>query len=186
MAKKKTDQASASQGPEKKTLTWREEKFVEAYIRIGNGTAAAMEAGIPCPRQQASRLLSRVYIQDAIDEFKERDREILNFKREDALRILLGMALATPDDFADVLRNPSDRRNYKRLGYKKHALVSAEKSIKFGNSIKLADKRAALNDLWEKLGLDKDAGEGDRESFLERFAQLGSRLGRSGKDEGSK
>lgn len=186
MAKgRKTDQASAS---EQRELTWREERFVEHYVENGgNGTKAYIAAGYSRigANANASRLIARDIIREAIDHERDRLRTAHSFTRDKAIRILIAMATATVDDFADVLADPDSRESYRGLGDKRYALTSAECSLKFGNSVKLVDRRAALNDLWEKLGLDKDSSEDDRVSFLERFANLGSRLGREGKKEGS-
>ena len=40
-------------------LTWKEETFILHYIRTGNGTTSAMEAGYACPRQQGSDTLAK-------------------------------------------------------------------------------------------------------------------------------
>lgn len=187
MARKKTGQAPATQAETPSRLSWNEERFVEAFVRTGCATTAAIESGYghARARQTGYELRTKSYIKEAIERQQERDRAVLNFRREDALKILIAMVTATLDDFADVLENPEARDSYLGLGDKRYAIKSAKKSAKFGNEIQLVDRKAALDDLWEKLGLDKDTGEDDRQSFLGRFADLGQRLGRKGSGGGS-
>ena len=55
-------------------LNAREERFVSAYLKHGNGTRAATEAGysVKTARAQASRLLTRVNIQAALNAARDR------------------------------------------------------------------------------------------------------------------
>lgn len=192
MAKNKTDQASASQSPEKKELTWREERFIDYYLKNGGNASAAYREANPgvtvmTSQTEGSKLLRKPWIFDAIEAERTRLKNLAKFDREDALRLLVALATTTPDEVSTILRSPNQQDSYRGLGDKRFA-VHVQKTPEgyFAATPSISERRAAINDLWEKLGLDKDAGESDRESFLERFAQLGSRLGRSGKDEGSK
>jgi hypothetical protein len=168
-------------------LTFKQEKFVHEYVRNGgNGTLAAQAAHGPgtTPEVAASiayENLRKPQIVAYIDRWREEARAAARFTRDDAIAILVGMATATQADFTEVLRRPADEDSYAGLGYKVHAIKSASESFKNGNSITLVDKKAVVDDLWEKLGLDKDTSADDRVSFLERFAQLGAKLGRGSK-----
>lgn len=155
-------------------LDWYETRFVENYITNGgNATQAYIAAGFSRKgaNSNASRLLAQTRIQDAIKIDRERHQSLLNFKREDALKILIGIATASLDDFAAVSDDLTDRENYKSLGYKRFALQSAE-NTKEGVRIKLHDKREALNDLWEKLGLGEGTGSGNWFDGFEQLAEL--------------
>lgn len=158
----KTTQVVAQESA--KPLTWREQRFVEQYIRNkGNASLAAREAGYShhtC-RQIGSETLAKPYIQAAIALEQEKDRQMLKFGKEDALKILLGMVLAQPSDFDNVLKDPQNKENYADLGYKEYAIQSIKKSLKNGNEVKFVDRLAALDDLWDKLGLDKDTSGGN-------------------------
>lgn len=188
--KRKSGQEPAREGstkPKTKKLTWREERFIWAYIdNGGNGAMAAREAGYSpiSARQIAADNMAKPYIRDAIDSERERLKNLVNFTREKAVKILVGQATARAADFTEVLRDPRDKKNYKGLFEKEFAIEAVEHSSKNGNKVKLisnSERRAIIDDLWEKLGLDKEAGEDDRLSFLERFAGLGKRLGRGDK-----
>ena len=65
-------------------MTERERRFVECYMgeAAGNGTKAALLAGYSpvTARNQASRLLTKGYIQSAIEERSQRD--VLTWSRE--------------------------------------------------------------------------------------------------------
>jgi hypothetical protein len=164
-------------------LTYKQERFVQEYVRWnGNATRAALEAGYghAGARTEGARLLANVNIRDAIEIEKERVANIKGVTRELLLDIMIGMALANPGDFDEVLKDPENPENYARLGNKVHAIKSVKSSFKHGNEIQYYDKQKAINDLWDKLGLDKNTSEKDRVSFLERFAQLGEKLGRGG------
>lgn len=155
----KTGQVPAQE----KELTWREQRFIEHYIRTGNASLAAREAGY----SHAScafyghELLRKPYIAEAIALEREKDSQLLNFKKADALKILLGMVLASPEDFTEILKNPTDKERYKELGYKKYAIQSVKESFKNGNEVKFVDRLAALDDLWDKLGLGQEASSGN-------------------------
>lgn len=204
MSKRKTVRAAASDGstppqappPKKKTLTWRQERFVEEYVWLkGNGTRAAAAAGYPHPKEEAYRQLTKVHILEAIEARKEEVQAITGVSKEKILEGLAAMAFATLDDFEQVWEEPAKKKSYKGLGSKRLALASAKKTItvtssrdgteteKFENEIKIitpGERRAAFNDLWDKLGLGKGEGGRDRKSFLERFALLSAKLGRGG------
>jgi phage terminase small subunit len=174
-------------------LNWQEERFVEAFVLNGGNAAGAMrETGATAGSASVlgNRMLLKVKVLAAIEQEKADLRRRLNFTRDQALGILVGMATAGNDDFAKVLVDPSDRKNYVGLGAKRYAIESAKQtefttedgSTRVTNEIKIitpGERRNIINDLWDKLGLDKDASQSDRVSFLERFASIGSRLGRS-------
>lgn len=181
------DQAS----PKKKAeaLTWGQERFVEAYIENGgNATRAYLKAKPGVTYDTASTegavWLGKPCIKLAIEEKKLQWAEALNFDRNKALRLLVGIATARVSDFTQVLSDPTNKDNYAGLGDSEYAIKSASHSYKVGNDVQLYDRMAAINNLWEKLGLDKTAGKDDRISFLERFTSLGAKLGRSGSGGG--
>lgn len=192
MAKRKTGlepatpTPPAASPPTAQRLTYKQEQFVHAYVANGgNGSDAIRTAyGGHIDNHLASVMaaenLAKPGIASYVEKWREEARAASRFTRDMAINILVGMATATQADFARVLERPSDEESYTGLGYKVHALKGANESYKNGNSITLVDKKAVIDDLWEKLGLDKDASDGDRISFLDRFARMGARLGRSG------
>lgn len=185
MSKRKTDQASADVD-EQRPLTYREERFIDYYLKNGGNASAAYREANPgvtvlTSHTEGSKLLRKPCIQVALEAERERLRSFARVTREDVIRMLVTIATTTPDEVARALRSPSQQDSYVGLGDKRYALtVQKTPDGYFASTPTVSERRAALNDLWEKLGLGKDAGEGDRQSFLERFAQLGARLGRSG------
>ncbi len=155
-------------------LNWQQTRFVENYISNGgNATVAYIDAGYSRngAGQSAFKMLESPTIQLAIEQERQRMANLLNFKREDALRLLLGIATASVDDFAPVVKDYKDRENYKELGAKRHAIKSVEKT-KFGTKITLHDKREAINDLWDKLGLGETGSKGNWFDGLDELMQL--------------
>jgi hypothetical protein len=158
-------------------LTYRQERFIDAYIdNGGNATRAYMTANPGVLHSSAGelghRLLKNVEITAAIESRRTEIRESLAFNREKALRIYIGMVTATGADFARVLKDPENEDSYAGLGDKIHALEYAKASWKNGNEIKLVSKKAALDEIWEKLGLGKDTGSGNWFDGLESLAEL--------------
>ena len=190
-----------SENPEPRAprLTWQESRFIERYIMNGGNATAAMRDAGSCAGSAAvlgHRMLNKVYILEAIEGEREQIRKQLCFERNDAIAMLIGMASSSMDDFAEVLADPTDKETYASLGMKRFAVESAKQTTtstedghtKITNEVKIispSERRAVINDLWDKLGLDKTAGAGNRLSFLERFTQLGAKLGRSGPAGGS-
>lgn len=135
-------------------LNWQQARFVENYISNGgNASQAYIAAGFSRKGADAnsSRMLQHETIKNAIKQERERLQILLNFKREDHVRILHGMATATIDDFAPVADNYTDKESYKDLGHLRYALESVEPT-KEGTKIKLCDRKAALNELADILG----------------------------------
>lgn len=171
---RKTGQVSANVNSKHTALTWREERFVEAYIdNGGNGTQAALRtlevSTYASAADAACTMLKKPYIIDAIANSRAETSRILKFNRADALKIYLGMALATADEFTQVLKDPRVPDNYRGLGNKKHAIKSVKHSHKHGNEVTFVDKKAALDELWNKLGLGKEASAGN---WFDGFEQL--------------
>jgi len=181
MAKRKAPPAGASgkvleaPTPERQTLNRRQERFIDAYIlNGGERVAAALDSGCPSAIADSwSRMQLRVpAVIEAIRTEQQHLQRRLRFGREDALRMYIGMAKATLDDFRKVLINPENEKAYVGLGDKIHALKGAKKSYKNGNSIELVDKKAVIDGLWEKLGLGKEGSSGNWFDGLEQLVEL--------------
>lgn len=56
-------------------ITAKQKKFADAYIRTGNVTASAKEAGYAHPEVQGSRLLTNVRIQDYIKQITNKTEQ---------------------------------------------------------------------------------------------------------------
>lgn len=181
MAKRKPARVAASgngldaPAPKLRELTYKEERFVDRYIRNGGWAGpAARDAGwsMASAYEIGSRLLRRVEIIDAIAKERERLSKKLAFKREDALEIYVAMATARLGEFTNVLKNPESQKSYRGLGDKEYAIASAKSSAKHGNEIRLVDRKAVVDGLWEKLGLGKESSGGNWFDGLEQLAEL--------------
>lgn len=156
---KKTNKLQAGE------LTWQQERFVEYYVSNGgNASRAYVQAGYRngSPNVGAAILLKLQKVKDAVAAEREHFQSVLNFKREDQLLILHGMATATVDDFDGV--DPSDKESFRHLGYKRHAVQSLEQT-KDGVRIKLCNKREALDGLAAILGFEAGSDSGSREDL---------------------
>lgn len=159
-------------------LTWKEERFAEEYVRNnGNGTRAYLVAHpgvtIATAGVEAYKYLKKPQIIDAIEAERDRMRTALRFTREDALRILHSIATTTPDQVVSALRIPYDSESYVGLADKRYAIQVQKSPEGYSASTPtMGERRAALNDLWEKLGLGKEAGGRDRTAFVDSILAL--------------
>lgn len=191
MAKKKTTpQVSEFSDPDEHPvnldmleLTLKQNRFVEHYIQNGN---KAKEAYIQAFGQTAKdplvcghNLLQDPRIKRKIEFKKWELQEMLNFKSEDHLRILIGKATASIDDFLPLLRDHTDPKNYANLGFKRYAIKSV-KAGKYGPEVELYDGKAALDELNDLLGLRTkrdssgvDAAKGRMASTMAALKRLG-------------
>jgi tetratricopeptide (TPR) repeat protein len=146
-------------------LTLKQEQFAEAYIDNGGNATEAYLSVYGGSRTSAGelghRLLKKVEISDAIETKREALRLALGISREKLLRIQVAMAIGAFDDFLEVFKDPGNEDSYRNLGDAKYAIKGVRVG-KFGNELILVDRQAALNELWKKLGYDKDSGA-DRE-----------------------
>lgn len=166
MAKRQGQVPAEASEKKDRALTWAEEQFVETYIDNGGNATRAYNAGWPragyetC-RTEGCKTLAKPHIKAAIEDRREEIREATNFTREKALRILVAIATTTTDQVADAMKSPSNAKSYTGLKDKKFALSTQKTPDGWNASTPNAsERRAALNDLWEKLGLGK-AGSGD-------------------------
>lgn len=181
MAKKrKTVQVAATKPapePSPTNLTYKQERFIDAYIdNGGNGTRAYLSAYpgvvVTTARTEAAKLLAKPCISEAVEERRADMRATINVTREKALRAYAGMAFCTLADFAAVLKDPENEDAYRGLGDKIHGLEYAKSSFKNGNEIKLVGKKAALDALWDKLGLGEEGGSGNWFDGLGELAEF--------------
>ena len=73
------------------SLTQRQARFVEEFLRDANGTQAAIRAGygVVSARVTAHRLLTNAAVSEAIGARQHADRQRLGMEREDVLKGLL-------------------------------------------------------------------------------------------------
>lgn len=192
MAKKSKGQVPKVAKPlqAEKPLTYKQQRFAEEYVRLnGHGTAAAIAAGCTSTsaRERASRWLKKINIRRAIDAEREAMKARAGISRNQVIDELVLRAFGDARELFEVrgdeiVLKPKRKmgRNFKLVSGVTISKSSGDQGSSNSVSLKFIDQRAALNDLWEKLGLDKEASTKDRVSFLERLAGLGGKLGREG------
>ena len=162
-------------------LTWKEERFVDSYIDNGGNATQAYRAAHPgclysTANTEGPQWLAKPNIQQTIEEIQKGLRDELKIDRNKILRVYAAMAFATMDDFAEVAKNPHDRESYSGLGLKRMAIESVSRSPKNCTHIKLVNRLAVLNELWDKLGFknleQKNNGEANHEAILAAISRL--------------
>ena len=177
----------------REVLTWREETFVNAYVENDGNASLAYRAVSPSCTSGSARAagceyLAKANIQEAIALRREAVAKRLDISREKLLRAYAGIAFAKHQEFNKVLQDPGNKANYKGLGDSEYAIKSikrkqttrrdrdgAETDTDEGEIV-LCDRLAALNELWDKLGIDK----GDRpKSWADGLEELIGAIGKS-------
>jgi|LSQX01.1.fsa_nt_gb phage terminase small subunit len=148
------------------SLTPKEEAFCHHYVRLRNGTRAALEAGYVPNRagRTAYELRKKGDVQNRISELEAEWRESSEVSPEQVIAELKALAFATPQQLLESL--PSDPQMVLPLG---DALLEAIRSTpnktitgslvfrktEDGIEIRLPDKLSALSKLSDILGLSK-------------------------------
>ena len=182
------EKTSAVKKKPRTILTWREERFVRAYCQNkGNQSNAAIAAGYSLTSAGVTgcKLIKKAHVQVAIQIERARVQGDCGFDLLLAVRILYAQATTGLADFVQVRANPMKVESYKNLGDKEFALESVKESwTEHGRTTEIktvsaADRRAAINDLIQLLGLNKGSGEDDRGSRVaELLESVGKLLGR--------
>lgn len=152
------------------SLTPKEEAFCHHYVRLRNGTRAALEAGYVPNRagRTAYELRKKGDVQNRISELEAEWRESSDVSPEQVIAELKALAFATPQQLLESL--PSDPQMVLPLG---DALLEAIRSTpnktitgslvfrktEDGIEIRLPDKLSALSKLSDILGLSKSGVE---------------------------
>lgn len=161
----------SGQTPKTPKLTFKEERFVDEYLRSGNGAASAIKAGYSriSARGIAYRLLTKDHISRIVADEQKHLREKCRVEREELVENLAIIALGDPGDIISWGPKGVKLKPYRSMGQNRKFLESISESIaetEFGVSIsrhvKFRDKQKAINDLWTMLGYDKDTTAGAR------------------------
>lgn len=185
--KRKSVLVAAGVEPTAKTkrLTIKELKFVSHYVRTGNASYSAAEAGYAQYkdlRKYASEMLTKPHIALEIEREREKLKEILNIDLQKCLEVLAGQAFTQPSEVLDVISNPENTRAYARLGNKQFGLeirsVGGQSPGVEARTISPSERRAAANDIIEILGLGKRADKDPGETLLAGLSAIASKLKR--------
>ena len=161
MADKKLNPVNNDQ-KSRTVLSWREERFITAYIdNKGNIAQAALAAGYSpsCARQRGRELATKSHIQEAIELRREEISQSLNFTREKWLRILIAQATS----------NAVDAKN---IDTDKDGKVITSGDIKYGIDCKPSDRKAALDELRDVLGFNKESSKSNWFDGFDRLAEI--------------
>lgn len=142
-------------------LNRKQALFALEYATDGNGAAAAIRAGYSAPtaRQTAYRLLTKVYILQAVEvAFSER-MERLQITADDVVRRLVNLAFTDIDAFADWEGGHLSLKDLQEVSPDKRvALAEVQETPMGGLRIKMADRMPALALLARHLGVLPTAG----------------------------
>jgi hypothetical protein len=152
------------------SLTPKEEAFCQHFVRLRNGTRAALEAGYVANRagRTAYELRKKRDVQNRISELEAEWRENSDVSPEQVIAELKALAFATPQQLLEAL--PDDPQMVLPLG---DALLNAIRSTpnraitgslvfrktEDGLEIRLPDKLSALSKLSDILGIAKTGVE---------------------------
>lgn len=164
-----------------KKLSLQRQKFVHEYLRHGNATVAAKNAGYSHlgANAKGSQLLASDSIKAAIDVERECMTLASRASREELLAELLIMAIGDPNDCVHVDEHGVKLKTSKEMGRSRRMISSiTETPGQFGRSVKVTfhDKRGAINDVWEKLGFDNLDGGRDRGAFIDAIRSVMDRV----------
>lgn len=141
-------------------LSDKQRRFVEEYLVDLNGTQAAIRAGYSAKtaRHQATRLLAKAHIQEAV---QTRRAAISNRLEVDTERVLLEymrIAFADLTDVAAWRDGGVELKPSAALAKDVSAAIAEVAETPNGLKVKMHDKKGALDSLARHLGLfDKDS-----------------------------
>ena len=135
------------------TLTAHQEAFCQAYVRLLNGTKAAIQAGyaIEGASVEAHRLLRNAKIQDRLTVLRKERADAEGIAKEDLLAFFKDVITADVGDLFDEygkLRNPQDLPDDLRR------VIAGVKLNKHGIEMTFVDKKWAAQMLAAHLGMN--------------------------------
>lgn len=145
-------------------LTPKQQLFVDEYIIDFNATQAAIRAGYSekTANRIASRLLSKVDIQSAIQEAIDKRKERVEITQDDVVKEWAKLAFYDPRGFFDEnkkMKHVSDLDDQTASAVagmdvtRRFIGTSEEPEWEETTKIKLVDKRAALDSVAKHLGM---------------------------------
>lgn len=144
----------------KPKLNIRQEKFVSAYLKHGNATQAAIDAGYSDKTAHSAgpRLLDNVEVAQAIEDGRQRLSEKLDITPERVLRRLSEWGFADPRQMFDELgnlRHPKDMPDELAVAISE-VEVTKRASGEALHKIKRVDPLGAMNTIAKVLGMVRD------------------------------
>lgn len=141
-----------------RTMTARQQRFVQEYLIDFNATQAAIRAGYSetTARQIGAENLTKPDIQQAITKAQAAMAEKVEVTREEIIRELKRLAFADMSAFSNWGARGVTLRDSSELSPDLTAAVAEIQETKVGVKIKLHDKKGALELLARHLGLLTD------------------------------
>lgn len=160
-------------------LTAKQQKFVAAYVELGNATQAALEAGYSkkTAYQSGAENLRKPQIKLAVDELMKKLEDDKIMKADEAMKLLTRIArgeeketvVVSGPDYFDTVKKEADIRT--RIGAIKEMLKrypTAEADPLFEAQVRKAKIEADLLERQAKLVLHPEEVEGqDDDGFIE-------------------
>jgi phage terminase small subunit len=172
-------------------MTPRKATFITEYSLHGNGTQAAVKAGVPesSAHVTASRWLKEPKIAAAIDEQKERLKAKLELTAERVLLELMRIAYYDPAKLYDehgerIPVHLLDEDTRRAVASIEDETRKASGTTTRSQYVKMADKKGAAELLGKYLKLFTERVEHDGRVTLETLI-CGSKVDRAGDPEGS-
>lgn len=140
-------------------LTVRQKAFAEAYVRCGVGAQAAREAGYSPKRadQQANKLLQHEKVMAYIKGLQAKASDDAGVSIKQVIDEYALIAFADLSEFVEWGPRGVRLKESNTLdAARRRAIVEVRESATGGLSIKLADKKGALDSLGKHLGMFVD------------------------------
>lgn len=148
-------------------LTEKQRRFCEEYVIDWNGTRAAIAAGYSkaTAKEQASQNLTKLNIQEYIEELKQSTLELLGLSRLRVVKELMNVGFSSP---SDLRKGWKELKEWEELTEEQKASIAeishyemniGEDAIKEVMKIKQYDKLKALAMLCKMFGWDEPQKE---------------------------
>ena len=160
-------------------LTAKQEKFCHKYIETGNASEAYRQAystkrmKMETINNNAYNLLKRSDITARVKELQAELKAKSDYKKEDALKLLIDIATVDPFDYIDLSENKDidvdDKGNViatetsqsvvikdpSELTSKQRRCIKSIKTTRYGTEVEFYDKLAGLDRLSKMVGWDE-------------------------------
>ena len=136
-------------------LTDKQKKFVQEYLVDLNGTQACIRSGYSekTARQIATDLLSKVHIQQALDEAQQKIIKKTKITQERVLEEYAKIAFSDLSEYISFENGKATLKNINDIPKNIRAVIAEIKETKDGLTFKLHSKTDALNSIAKHLGM---------------------------------
>jgi len=130
-----TKNAEGSRKRNKKRMSLKEQKFIEAYLLTGNATKSIIEAGYNTnnPNQMSSSVINRPHVKEAIDKARSKVIEKTQINFQTVLETLWDVIIKTKNEGKDDICIKAINEMNKMLGNhapEKHYNINENHEVK--------------------------------------------------------